>query len=363
MADRKLTVRIDLKPGDLRELRTATEKELSALQTAGGSAPSRTRSGPDRAVEVPKPEKLDKLEVVDTQKESLKRLQEAFLSPLTGAKTALSEGGGAIAEKLGSGGVAAAGLAGGAATGIGLVVAGTAALGIGAKKLLDTANSFAAIASPVQAERLSKSWDDLYAVIGRSFIPVTELTTDAVRLLGDAMASIMPSSSGVREAMAPMREIMDGWRQSLQDLAPYLRQAGIETVALAGATARLLKEAGLGNALNVGLPRTDQSLASAFGAAGAPASYSSIEEYGRRNQATAYSGAAPDTGKDVGEIKNLTQKIYEQLKPLVKLLTDPIAGPGTPSIARAAYDVGSAAMGNPAPAAETLLNGIYALVK
>lgn len=93
--------------------------------------------------------------------------------------------------------------------------------------------SLASAASPVAAERYAKAWSDLSAVVGRVFVPVLEIGTDAVRLFADFMATILPSSSQVREALAPLKDVMGDIRIALADVAPLIKMWLVDQLRMA----------------------------------------------------------------------------------------------------------------------------------
>jgi hypothetical protein len=62
-----------------------------------------------------------------------------------------------------------------------------------AKKLTDTIIGFAKAASPAAGERWDLAWADLFAVVGKGFVPLLESMTVAVRYFADQTAAVVNS--------------------------------------------------------------------------------------------------------------------------------------------------------------------------
>src|SRR5579885_455223 len=112
----------------------------------------------------------------------------------TPGTAATGPGGGGIGGGLGLGLAAASG-----------VVAAATLL---AETITDAALATVGKASPATMARMNMAWDDMLAVIGRALIPVVELLTAGFRLLGDFLASILPPTAEVREALGGFYENM-----------------------------------------------------------------------------------------------------------------------------------------------------------
>lgn len=91
------------------------------------------------------------------------------------------------------------------------------------KRMFQDIVPFIEKANPAVVERLQFAWDDLYAVIGHSLIPVVELVTSAVQMFGDFLATIAPSTEVVRAALAGLSPALDGFRGALGYLAEALK--------------------------------------------------------------------------------------------------------------------------------------------
>jgi hypothetical protein len=73
-------------------------------------------------------------------------------------------------------------------------------------------------ASPMSVRQWQRALDDAQAIIGSAFIPVLEIFKDAVRLAGDALANLLPSSGEVREALSVLRITFNQMGRELRSL-------------------------------------------------------------------------------------------------------------------------------------------------
>jgi hypothetical protein len=120
-------------------------------------------------------------------------------------------GGGALGGLLGGGGGA-------------LAVGGPwGALAAGALEAGKALASMTAKANPAVMERLSMAVDDAQAVIGQRFAPVIELVTEGVRVLGDFLASALPSTGEVRAALQEFKPVIEEVKANLALLAPIIK--------------------------------------------------------------------------------------------------------------------------------------------
>lgn len=96
------------------------------------------------------------------------------------------------------------------------------------KGITSTLVSFTAKASPGIFGTWTRALEDVQAVIGHSFLPVLELMRDSVRLFGDVLANILPSSTEVRTALIGLRgtfsEVSGVIRESLREIGPEMRE-------------------------------------------------------------------------------------------------------------------------------------------
>jgi hypothetical protein len=91
------------------------------------------------------------------------------------------------------------------------------------QKLIETSVSLSKIANPAQATLYEMAVADLYGVIGQRLTPVVELATDAMRMFGDFLASVLPSSAEVRMALAPLKEALNTLKGALVAIVPVVR--------------------------------------------------------------------------------------------------------------------------------------------
>jgi hypothetical protein len=194
-------------------------------------------------------------------------------------------------------------------------------------QVLETLVSFSEKASPSQFKQFQVAVEDVQAVIGDAFLPVLELMRDAVRGIGDVLASILPNASEVRDALSGLRESLgqmwDALRSVMAELGPIIRQFLIANLKILAAalseTARLVRL--FADAVNVlaaplrallGLPAEART---SMGAAARPADITGIDEYQRRLQLAAYAVPGGPTDKEqlpsnVADIKELVNRIY-----------------------------------------------------
>lgn len=150
---------------------------------------------------------------------------DAFQTMARQAGGGLSGMANVFGKVLGSGGSVTQGL-GAVAKAAGPLGVALVTVGGALSKLYDIGMAGVAKASPGTAARLTRAWDDVHAVMGRMFIPVVEHVTSAVRLMGDVLAGILPSTQDVRQALAPLGEVFLSLRESASDAAPVLRFLG-----------------------------------------------------------------------------------------------------------------------------------------
>lgn len=129
---------------------------------------------------------------------------------------------------------ALSGLGLGAAAGpLGAVIAAIPAAVDGLKTLAGTIEHLGAVtvemggkASPAALMRYQFHLDNLNATLGRVFVPALETMTDGVKLLGDFMATVLPTRAETEEIFRPVREAIAELRPALAEVAPPLRELG-----------------------------------------------------------------------------------------------------------------------------------------
>lgn len=99
--------------------------------------------------------------------------------------------------------------------------------------------SFAAKASPGHVKMLQIAVEDVQAVIGRSFIPVLEMLRDGVRLVGNAIATLIPTSDEVRSALNGLFGSLSGFGGQIRDMltrvGPMVHRFFVEGLGQIGA--------------------------------------------------------------------------------------------------------------------------------
>lgn len=250
------------------------------------------------------------------------------------AKAAAGAGGGSaaalapVASGLGgaAGGAGAAGAAGamGGLAGAAMAAAGpigavAAVLGV----LKDATISLGGAASPVALQRFQMAVDDTAATLGRIFVPVLELFTDGVRLAGDVLASILPTTSEMREALAPFRDALGDLRDAFATMAPVLRpliKGLLEIQAVLWKVGVFLMTWPIQLAKLLGLIDKDAKLDSSRGAATRPAQIGDISSYINRAYTQAYSQGKEGTPSTE---KGWLQRISEAVDKILKVIDIP----------------------------------------
>lgn len=299
--DRELTLKLNLKPGDVRALKQ-TFKSIS-----------------DEAA---------KIKIQARQRAAHENLKDAVLGrappevlAAKGEKGAGGAGGGLLGKAsgllkdMGLGGVgkalgSIAKMAGPAAAALGLAVGISKAL-IG---MFKTITSFVQKANPGAVQRLGLAMDDLVAVIGHTLTPVVEVVTKAIRNFGDFLATILPSSQEFRAALAPVFEELDEFRDVLATIAPYIKDyltQALKTLTVVlklvyGTITQIIR--GL---KALGLVSSTAKLTSSMGAAARQHTFTNPEEYAK----SIYLAAANAQGREPQkETADNTKGIWDTLK-------------------------------------------------
>lgn len=186
--------------------------------------------------------------------------------------------------------------------GIAISAATDVVIGLG-KAAMD----FAGKASPATMQRFNQAINDMQAVIGRMFVPVLELATSGIRLMGDALATILPSASEMRDLLSPVKGMHAALRQAFSDIAPALKlivKAGLELFGVVIQIQSAIVRLGilitrylnplfyLGRAMGGGGP-----LKSSHGAAGTDASFVGLSQLGDQAAQAAYSSGYQGTAE------------------------------------------------------------------
>jgi len=117
--------------------------------------------------------------------------------------------------------------------------AGSAAYAL--KLIVSAISGFVAVASPGAFRQWEFVLRDVSGVIGQTLIPVLALMRDGMRLFGDVLANILPSTQEMAQALAPLREAFGDLardiRVLLAEIGPTIRY--LVTSALANLATEL----------------------------------------------------------------------------------------------------------------------------
>lgn len=226
-------------------------------------------------------------------------LGSTALSALGGGMRGLGGalGGGGIGGALGGLSSSLGGLAGVA----GPVGIALTAVSAGVTALAKAATSLGGAASPAALDRYTLAMEDAQAVMGRIFVPLLEHMGTAMRVVGDVLATVLPSTDEMREAMAPFREGLEDLKKIFTDLAPIIKAFLKATLQVAAVFAKIGMTIGLFQiraaawlAGMAGLTGGGQ-LVSSMGASKRNINFTQGEDYAKQVYKAAF---ASQTGKD-----------------------------------------------------------------
>ncbi len=151
----------------------------------------------------------------------------AYANPARAAGSAF----GAIAGRTLSGGTSdiakvAMALKGGVAGAVGAVSGGVG--GEMQSAVLGAVGKF----NPAVVMQFEDALDDIQATLGKFLLPMVEHWTEAMRLAGDVLASILPSSQELRAVMAEYKPLFSEIRTVMSALAPIIKDALVTTMRL-----------------------------------------------------------------------------------------------------------------------------------
>lgn len=208
------------------------------------------------------------------------------------------------------------------------------------KEVIGTLADYSAKSNPAAAKMLSEAFEDLEAVIGARFTPVVKFATQAVRLIGDFLQSILPTEAQFEEAVAALQPVMNEFRELLTEIAPYvkdylvdslknfvavLRFTVTETVRLVRTLAAAVKFVTGYELLKT--PGPAPRLQSSFGAAAREATYVSNEEVGRRAVLNAFNRGFGVNWQE--KTANAAESINEKMDKLMEQSSGPGGNGGT----------------------------------
>jgi hypothetical protein len=194
---------------------------------------------------------------------------------------------------------------------VGKVAGGAALVGAGG---LAAAVGAAQLANPAVVERLTMAFRDVGAVIGHSVLPIVELFTRGVRLLGDFLASILPSQAEMAKLTKALEPAFQGLREIMTALAPLIADvlSGVlkGVIWLVSELAKGLKWLAdrIKDALAYLGIASNKPLLSSVGAAASPASFVSIADLGARAQ---QAGKKPEeeTAANTGMLVKIAEEV------------------------------------------------------
>lgn len=121
-------------------------------------------------------------------------------------------------------GPGATGISGGAGGGLGGALAGLGGAAAGAASAIaQLAIKTVGLASPATMQRFNLVMEDTLAVVGDRLRPVIEILTDAFKLLGDWLETILPSADEFREILSPVTDFLSELRDALASIAPIVK--------------------------------------------------------------------------------------------------------------------------------------------
>jgi len=240
------------------------------------------------------------------------------LNVLPGTKAAVPQ---VTAAAKSAAGAAAAG-GGGAGGGLGAILGG---IGLPA---LSVAGGIGAVGvgAPGVMAKFTRTLADIAGVIGQTLAPVLDTFTQALRLFGDVLASLLPDQQTMNELMEPVRDMIKELAETFKMLLPVLKPIIRDVLTLAKI---LVTEFAEGLKLVFSLIRDFlsllgykvQELRSSVGAAAGPATYTGIAELGRQTRLSAYGAESArrpeeETAKNTAETSRALLAIGPELQRL-----------------------------------------------
>ena len=150
----------------------------------------------------------------------------------------------------------------------------------------DTIKSFVQAANPAVVEQLNMAFEDISGVIGHFLTPAVEAATPWVRAFGDFLASILPDSQELTEALAPLQEALNEFKLAIDPLIPFIKDALLDelqkfALAIKALSWFIENMPGMNMMKMAGSGDTDNWKGSQGMAYRGPASYQGIAEAGR----------------------------------------------------------------------------------
>ncbi len=98
---------------------------------------------------------------------------------------------------------------------------------------------FAAVASPSQFKRFQMAIEDVQGVIGQAFLPVLNMMRDGIKMFGDVLATILPNTNEVYDALGDLRGTFSEFGKTLTEFfvefGPMIKEFFIGSLQLLAA--------------------------------------------------------------------------------------------------------------------------------
>lgn len=255
-----------------------------------------------------------------------------------GAATGM--GGEALGEAIG-------GMFGAAGGPIGAAVGAAVGSAVGdvIKKVSDTIMTGMQLASPATFKQFTMAIEDVQATIGETFLPVLELVTEGFEFLGDIIATFIPDAQEMRASLGPLFDMFDDLRALIADvvgqIGPIVRNVLINAILLAATAFKMVYTAlkplitFLLGLFGIQLGAGGESGMRERTRAARPAAISSIEDYQRQLQTSAYSiggrAARNYPQEQLDALISIHAKLYEGIpvwiiKQIVEKASQVVAG-------------------------------------
>lgn len=189
-------------------------------------------------------------------------------------------------------------------------------------------------ANPGLMSLWGQALDDAQGVIGQTFIPMLETMLDMVRFFGDVLATVLPNTAEMKQALGGFNAAWAILKATLTEMAlqfgPQLRDILVTTVEILGfvttmavqhlsrlATAISWLSNPGGNMVRLLFGGGQRELDTSVGAAARPASITGVEEYQRQLQINAFmtpDGISPEqqTANNTREMIRILGQIAAQ---------------------------------------------------
>jgi hypothetical protein len=173
-----------------------------------------------------------------------------------------------------------------------------------------------ALASPGTFQRFQLALDDTTAVVGQALVPVLEIVTQGIRLFGDFLTTVLPSTDEFREALSPISDFLNDLRDALASIAPVIHDVLVVGLKVLGAVLRtiIIPFQLLAKFLE-GLFGAGEGLKSSLNAAVRNVSFQSAESFAKQVNLAAFKSG-------IGTGKGPVEKIGEDVAKIGEILKD-----------------------------------------